>query len=257
MPVMPGADLFGSIWEDAFMPIGWDEPELLRRRAAQFGQGFERLGPQVAGTYAGQTLPMELANLEAAQATFPGYGQLQRDIGLPTANLNREIAVSDIEAMSNLSRAIDPEYYSTRSATAGAIGDLLRPGLSGGERTEIERALAQANYGQGTLNAPTSTSTVANAMTFGGAARDRLSQAVNLATQALPTFTTQLGEFPASGRVSEVPMQHVGLPQPGQATAQALGPAQAQLGQTQITGLEAAYNTPSNFERIMGTVPDY
>jgi hypothetical protein len=117
--------------------------------------------------------------------------------------------------------------------------------------------LAQANYGQGTLNAPTSTSTVANAMTFGGAARDRLSQAVNLATQALPTFTTQLGEFPASGRVSEIPMQQVGLPQPGQATAQALGPAQAQLGQTQITGLEAAYNTPSNFERIMGTVPDY
>lgn len=154
--------------------------------------------PSLAGLFNAQILPNELAQLRASQAVSPEYAQLQRDIfrgnALSEAQTTGDVLAgpgADIVRRADaLSREIDPEFFRTRAATSEGINQLLQPGLTGGEREEIQRYLNQVNNETGTLTVPTNISTVSNASTFGRAARDRLSQAVNQATNFLPTSRT-------------------------------------------------------------------
>lgn len=156
-----------------------------------------------------QMVPSAQAQLAASQATGLPMSQLQADIYAQTApQLNQvsqqmdasnkyagaqgDLAVlqgpgaASARAVQDLSRQFDPEFYSTRSQTANTIGGLMNGGLSPSEEEAINRSLARQNFSMGLLGTPTATSTVANAMTFGDAARQRQLQGVNAATSFLP-----------------------------------------------------------------------
>lgn len=79
-------------------------------------------------------------------------------------------------------RAADPEAYRARELAVDQLGrlnsSLVNPdaGLSGAERTEIDRSLARDNFAKGLGAVPTATSTVSNALAFGQAGEARRNQ---------------------------------------------------------------------------------
>jgi len=203
---------------------------------------------------------------------------MQRDIqgqnAMAAAQSDKDILLGPgadvISIADKLQRQIDPEYYSTRTNTSNALGELMRPGLTGGERSEVERSLNKANLQAGTHNVPTNTSTVANAMTYGGAARDRLSSAVNQATQFLPLAKSGVDVLQqgikspssVSGAFSNV-RQNSGQDVIG-AGNNIFGSTNSNAGQLSNTALSnqgqlkiAKLGQPAGWEKIAGAIPDY
>jgi len=227
--------------------------------------------PSLANLFNAQIGPNELAQLRSSQATSPEYAQLQRDIfrqnALAEAGTTRDVLAgpgSDIVRQADLlAREVDPEFYRTRSATSGAINDLLQPGLTGGEREEIQRSLNQQNNAAGTLTIPTNLSTVANAATFGRAARDRLSQAVSQATSFLPTSRTGVDVLQQATRQPSQISGAFSNARPG-AGEQAGGLLNTLSGGTgSLTGAATSaeaqkylgrLQVPTGFERIAGSI---
>lgn len=215
-------------------------PELLRITNAQIG-------------------PNELAQLQSQQATAPAYAALQNQLyaqyGPEMNRVGQEIARENALAQSAtdaavlqgsgrdaaragmaLDRETDPEYYKLRETMGSRLEDLMRPGLSGGETEAITRGLNQQNVGAGLLNTPSQTNVVSKAMTYGNAARDRLSQALGQATQALPTFRSGVDSFGrATGKLGTLAnsgdAKFQGLQQQG-AGQQAFGLSNNLLGET-------------------------
>lgn len=222
--------------------------------------------PSILGLFNANIAPNELAQLRSSQQTSPQYAQLAQDIARSNAmsegqtqlDLLRGVGGENVREADKLAREIDPEFYSTRTATSGALNEQLQGGLSGSEREEIQRYLNHQNNAAGTLTIPTNTSTVSNAMTFGKAGRDRVSEAIGRATQALPTFRTGVDAFQqATGR----PSNTTGFQQ--QSGQQVFN--QGQQSQNQFAGLQNtamnSYTTlqqgkqgPSDF---MSQLPDY
>tara|TARA_R100001082_G_scaffold46617_1_gene24861 strand:- start:967 stop:1977 length:1011 start_codon:yes stop_codon:yes gene_type:complete len=164
-----------------------------------------------------------------------------------------------------LSRQADPEFYGRRAQTGAMLGDLLgsfidpstreefitdstgklvanpaydpkRPGgyftgaLSGSERAEIDRSIAQNRARSGSTGGPTPMSdVVANAMMFGQGVqnrRDALGRALGQATSFLPASRSGFDPFQvAMGR----PSQQFGAQQFAPPTA--MSPTQGQAGQ--------------------------
>jgi hypothetical protein len=102
----------------------------------------------------------------------------------------------------------DPEAYRARELALANLeqlqGSLTDPnaGLSGAERAEIDRSLARENYARGTGATPTATSTVSNAMAFGGAGEARKQQrqsaianAAQLAAGAVQPLSSRIDTF--------------------------------------------------------------
>lgn len=158
--------------------------------------------PSILGLFNANIAPNELAQLQSSLQTSPAYAALAQQIASSNATSDANITgglltgqgAQNVRAADALSREIDPEFYNVRSNTAGAINSLLHPGLTGGETEAIQRSLNQQNARAGVTN-PTSLNTVSNAMTFGNAARDRVSQAVQQATQFLPTSRSGVDTF--------------------------------------------------------------
>jgi len=170
--------------------------------------------------------PNEQAKLDASRQVSPGYSELQqqiydtigRQMNKTGQDIARENAVSqagtDLEVLQGpgaqlvkegleAAKLYDPEYFSTRERTAAGLEELFKPGLTGGEREEVTRSLARDSAGRGTLTTPSNTKTVANAMTYGGAARDRLASAISQANNSLPNFRSGVDVFQvATGRPS-------------------------------------------------------
>lgn len=170
--------------------------------------------PSLGALINAQIMPGERAQVEASQYSSPIYAALAREIARQNAtsesgttlDLLRGTGGDIVREQDALAREIDPEYYRTRTATSGAVNDLLKPGLTGGEREEIQRYLNQEDVRSGNINAPSRVNTVGNAMTFGNAARNRLSQAVTQATQAMPTFRSGVDVLQAAtNRSSAIP----------------------------------------------------
>lgn len=161
----------------------------------------------------GQLTPTAQAQYQADAAVSPAYAQLQKqiydttgrqmnDIGNQIADVNakaaatrdlntldstgKQLAASSLEAQ----KVLDPEYYANRAKMGANLGQLLDSGanLTPGEMSQIERGLAQQSNLTGGATSPSQSNVVANAMVYGKAGTDRFTQALQLATQALPAL---------------------------------------------------------------------
>lgn len=218
------------VWNDPkkYVPVPVSEvpgsrykPTGSYNKTAESVRSIVDLLPYYSKAVAGQIIPEEQAKLEAAKAVSPGYNQLQldllkqfgpqlskagSDIALQEANQSAErdkavLAGSGQDLINQLlasQKTIDPEFFSTRAATADSINKLLASidptgALSGSERSEVERSLGQEGNRRGIANAPSSLATVENATRYGKAGADKalknqsaLSQAIAAATAFLP-----------------------------------------------------------------------
>ena len=153
---------------------------------------------------------------QLADKYMPMYGQIGRDESYydrmsdaaTGVDVMRGPGGAMIDETFAKARQVDPEFYGRRAQTGSMLGDLLRsfaaPGtvteqnpfgtftgaLSGSEREEIARGLAQQGVRTGASSGPRAMSdVVANAMTFGQGVqnrRDALGRALNQATSFLP-----------------------------------------------------------------------
>ena len=151
---------------------------------------YRQFGPQFAKT--GSDIARQNAQAQA-----------ETDLGI-VGGTGRELVR---EAMKTQKEA-DPEAYRARELALANLeklqGSLTDPdaGLSGGERAEIDRSLARENFARGTGATPTATSTVSNAMAFGGAGEARKQQrqsaianAAQLATGAVQPLSSRIDTF--------------------------------------------------------------
>ena len=225
-----------------------DYAEMLREEALADLRAGQNLYPE--------QLKLAQSELEAAKAFVPQYGQLASDEAYREAmsEAGKQVDVLRgpggqlIDEAFAKSRQVDPEFYGRRAQTGAMLGDLLRsfaaPGtvsadnpfgtftgeLSGSERAEIERSLAQNRARSGSIGGPMAMSdVVANAMMFGQGVqnrRDALGRALGQATSFLPASRSGFDPFQvAMGR----PSQQFGAQQFAPPTAMA--PTQGQAGQ--------------------------
>lgn len=151
---------------------------------------YRQFGPQFAKT--GSDIARQNAQAQA-----------ETDLGI-VSGTGRELVR---EAMKTQKEA-DPEAYRARELALANLeklqGSLTDPdaGLSGGERAEIDRSLARENFARGTGATPTATSTVSNAMAFGGAGEARKQQrqsaianAAQLAAGAVQPLSSRIDTF--------------------------------------------------------------
>ena len=237
-----------------------------------------------------EQLKLSQAQLQAAKQFVPQYGQLASDEAYREAmsdagkqvDVLRGPGAQLISEARALSQQADPEFYGRRAQTGAMLGDLLRsfaaPGtvsadnpfgtftgeLSGSERAEIERSLAQNRARSGSMGGPMAMSdVVSNAMMFGQGVqnrRDALGRALGQATSFLPAARSGFDPFQvAMGR----PSQQFGAQQFAPPTA--VSPTQGAAGQfmgnvmagaRQSAGFQA--NQPSlltNMGSVMKTFP--
>ena len=237
-----------------------------------------------------EQLKLSQAQLQAAKQFVPQYGQLASDEAYREAmsDAGKQVDVLRgpggqlIDEAFAKSQQVDPEFYGRRAQTGAMLGDLLRsfaaPGtvtednpfgtftgaLSGSERAEIERSLAQNRARSGSMGGPMAMSdVVANAMMFGQGVqnrRDALGRALGQATSFLPAARSGFDPFQvAMGR----PSQQFGAQQFAPPTA--VSPTQGAAGQfmgnvmagaRQSAGFQA--NQPSlltNMGSVMKTFP--
>ena len=259
-----------------------DYAEMLREEALADLAAGQDLYPE--------QLKLSQAQLQAAKQFVPQYGQLASDEAYREAmsdagkqvDVLRGPGAQLISEARALSQQADPEFYGRRAQTGAMLGDLLRsfaaPGtvsadnpfgtftgeLSGSERAEIERSLAQNRARSGSMGGPMAMSdVVSNAMMFGQGVqnrRDALGRALGQATSFLPAARSGFDPFQvAMGR----PSQQFGAQQFAPPTA--MSPTQGQAGQfmgnvmagaRQSAGFQA--NQPSlltNMGSVMKTFP--
>ncbi|MEE8113929.1 MAG: hypothetical protein V3T23_06200 [Nitrososphaerales archaeon] len=186
-------------------------------------QAFTKFFPEFLQTISRETLPIEQNLLAGRREISPGQLDLQADLleqfGPRFNRIGSELDLQnrlferagDVEVLegpgaelidSVLAQAkrIDPGFFAAKEATGQGLSELISGldfsgGLSGGERAEVERRLAQENQQLGLSGTPTSTGTVSNALNFGRAAsarQDNLAQILQRATSALPGLRTGL-----------------------------------------------------------------
>jgi len=245
------------------------------------------LGPYMQ-TLSSQILPSEQAMQDASKVISPQQNQTQLDLlkqfgpqmnkvgtdiegqnqtARATNDLNvlKGVGSDTVAATKALDQSLNPEFYKSRAAASDANDKLLGSfdlsgGLSGGERTEIERANNKNLLSRGVSGAPTGISAIENAMTFGNASNQRKQQnqagmtsALNATSGFLPAsrsgidpLQTGLGR-PSQGNVGQAGFQ--GFQQTGN---QAYGLGQG-LGQT-IGGFQQQGNQINANRR---TIMDY
>lgn len=263
--------------------MGADAPApTAQETTAEMMQAMQQFLPGTMTAVNAQILPNELAQLAASQAVSPAYAELQAQLyGGPGRELNRignEIAREnalaaagtdaavlagpgmDLIRQANVAqREIDPEYYATRAAASQGIGDMFKT-MSGGEEEAINRYLNRQNLSRGTLNVPSMSQVVQNAQTFGNAARDRLGQAIQLATGALPNFRSGVDVFQqATGKPSFANtgnQQFMGARQEaGQQSSQFANNFMGQIGENQRTAMNINANSRDMFDRAAPFIP--
>jgi hypothetical protein len=158
-----------------------------------------------------QVLPQAKTQLEASQYLTPAYSKLLDDIyrqyapsmattGAEVERINRTgAAKTDLEILTGvggqmteaaqaLDKKLNPEFYKTREAASGKLGELLGSINLNDPSVEAERQINQENVRSGNLGNNSATNTVANALDFGKERMGRqamLGQAINAATNFL------------------------------------------------------------------------
>lgn len=149
-----------------------------------------------------------------------------------------------LDTLQGQQQKLDPEYYATRAAAGSQVNNLLGSidlsGLSGSERSEVERSNNQQDASRGLLNTPSQTATVNNAMNFGSALqakRNALSQALGTATSFL---SGAQGPINAQSAVAGQPNQgNIGL---------------SQFGSSANSGQTAASNVSGTSNSLLGAI---
>lgn len=167
--------------------------------------------PSLVSAYDQQAAPIANTELAVAQGVSPAYAELLNNLyksygpslaqtGTQVENINRTgAAQTDLDILRGsggdlareavkIDKELNPEYYATRQAEAGKLGDLLSSINLNNPNPEAERLVNQENIRSGTLNTPSTTNTVSNAISFGNEAqkrRDALTTALNAATNFL------------------------------------------------------------------------
>ena len=226
--------------------------------------------------------PQAEQQLALAQEFIPKYSDLSATEAYLEAMRNAATGASVlrgpggelIDEAQAAARRADPEFYGRRAQTSSMLGDLLRsfaaPGtvtannpfgtftgaLSGSERAEIERSLAQNRARSGSIGGPMAMSdVVANAMMFGQGVqnrRDALGRALGQATSFLPASRSGFDPFQvAMGR----PSQQFGaqLYQPPTTQTNTAGMAGDFMGNTfglASNNMKLQANQPSMLNRI-------
>jgi hypothetical protein len=201
-------------------------------------EAYTQYFPELMKISSQNILPTELAKVEASKQTAPGYAQLQKqlydDYGPLMADTANRIASQQAKSQAqtdldilrgtgkdlvsagvDAQKVADPEYYGTRSRVSSGLGQLmdsidLSGKASGGETEEMNRALAQEGSRRGTLNTPSMTEALGNALTFGQAqtarqdkAKGQLGAAIGLGTGFLPAAQSGVDAFKvATGKTS-------------------------------------------------------
>lgn len=261
----------------------------------QMMEAFVQYLPQLLDASNKGVMPSEQASLDAARAVSPGYSQLQNELltnygpeftrATSALDKQRQLAQAETDrdvlkgpgkeiteqALAN-QRIADPEYFKTRELGANRLADLFNSinveGLSGSERAEVERSLNRDNSSRGLGETPTATSTVSNAMTFGGELdkkRNQLGQALSLATSFLPasrsgidTFQQATGRSSTGGGSSLADTQFGGVKSDIGARSDTLAQSfLGETGQTQRDAMGINANRRAGYEKVMGTLPDY
>lgn len=192
-----------------------------------------------------QVGPQAQAQLDVAKNISPEYAKLNSDLYAQYApqlantatqveNINRTgAAKTDLDILrgsggelateaQRIDKILNPEFYNTRATTADKLGQLLGSIDLNDANPEAERLINQENTRSGNLGNDSATSTVSNALSFGGELqkrRDSLGQALSIATQSLQ---------PMQGQFNPV--------------VTALGRNSTNAGQGQFTGVQ----NPSN-----------
>lgn len=246
---------------------------------AQQMQAYIQNLPALLQTTANSTLPVGQTTQNAQNVLSPQQQQLQSQLfsqyapGLyNTGNtLNNITNTGGVANASNLlngqggqlvnqaisaDQTANPEYYATRAATGSAINNLLGSinlnGLSGSERSEVERSLNQQNARGGNINVPSATNTVQNAMTYGSALqtkRNALSSAIQTATSFLPSSQSGVNSF-AIGTGQSTAQNN-----PGQSQFLGIGDnannassTNSSLGNSLLGGINSTANNAANID---------
>jgi len=171
----------------------------------------------------------------------------------------------------NLSQIYDKPYYDTRQAAADQISKQLgsidlNGGLSETERNEIAQGLAREGTMRGTANAPSNTDTVANAMRYGSAGRQRVLQNQSLLSQAINNASSFMPASKSGVDVFQVATGKPSMPNAGNSlfSSTGTGPTQdsaSSLGSSMIsnmTGLQGQANQLlMNRENIQANKKDW
>jgi hypothetical protein len=223
--------ILSKAFGDEFTPKGTEA------QTAEITAALQKYLPQLTKAQTDQLTPIAQAQLDAAKSTTPGYndlaigelgrlqpqvsavqgaydaGQAQNDV----ANL-RSYGVPAAEALRATDAAANPEYYSNLSALGGKYGEALgalSPGLSAGERAEIERGSSRLNASGADASA---VNLAEKAGLFGAGATQKannFASAITNISSALPALKTGLNPIdtalgrdsrssPVAGAVSPV-----------------------------------------------------
>lgn len=243
-------------------------------------QAYIKNLPALLNTTANQTLPVGQTTQNAQNTLAPQQQQLLSDLFSKYApglyktgdELNQQESSAGIaQALKNLQggggqlsqaaidadKAANPEYYSTRAAAGSKLNDLLGSidinGLSGSERSEVERSNAQQDAQRGIANTPSQTATVQNAMQFGSALqakRNALSNAISTATSFLPSSKSGVDAFAVGTGAATAPQGNAGAGQflgIGNNANSASG-TNASLGNSLLGGINATSNNAANID---------
>lgn len=194
--------------------VNYEAPETTAEMLKAYTEGL----PSFMSAANAQILPNELAQLQASRETSPAYLELQKQLydtyGADLNKIGSEIYKSNALAQAEADKAViegpgrdfvkgaletakiaDPEYFAAREKAGARLQELLQPGLTGGESEAAARGINRVAVGRGLLNAPSQTATLNAAQTFGNASRDRLSQALGVATGVMPQLRTGVNPF--------------------------------------------------------------
>lgn len=287
---------------DGFDPInGGDAPApTANESTAEMLRAYSNYLPQLMQVTRQEMLPMAQSELATAQAVSDPTAQLQTDlyakygpqlnqIGSDIARQNalaqagtdlsvltgpgKELAAAALEAQ----RMADPEYYAARAQAGQKLGDwmgaLSTPTgeLTPGERSEIERSLAQQNEAAGLGRVPTNLNTVSNAMQYGQGAMQKqaaqsnlFGQALQSAAQFLPASQSKVDVFqlttgrPSTSNTGE--SKFTGVQQgTGDSALDFSQGIFGEIGQNQRTAMDINSKRRDSLDRVsqvMGSMPD-
>lgn len=197
--------------------VNYQAPPASESTAAQLEAMTTGL-PGLMNALSAEYLPSERAKLEASQAVSPEYAKLAEQIYATTGMRLNEIgnAINDINAKAQAetsadvvagpgrrlveeglktARIADPEYYRTRELAGARLAEMLNGGITPGEEEAISRGVAKDRIGSGNLNAPSNIEGIKAGILYGNAATQKMSNALQLATGAMPTMKSGVNPF--------------------------------------------------------------
>lgn len=250
------AGMLNSIARGAgFNKNAYKEPERLPMRAQQMADAFRKSFPSISNTVAQQIAPTERALTQSLLQNFPQLAQLQRQQTLQDQQANLGLAQEDIRMLAGLDREISPEFFNqVQPQLLQGSMELFKP-QTGGETEAIDRYLGRENVRTGTQFTPNQSTTVANATTFGNAARDRFSQALTNLGQMAPIFKNAMPQ--PFRQIQSSPGLQVQAPTTGAFAQSQAGGTLGNIGELQNTAVKGLIGEQSDIEKLMGSMPSY